>query len=162
MIGAFLILIIGLVLGKVLGNALRRVFKGMELNHLFQIGLRLRFNAEGFFASFITYAIYFITLLLVLSQLGIPTSTLKIVFLIFLGLVILIALLASKDWLPNLIAGIYLMKTKKIKVGTIIKIRGFEGAVIDFNLIETKIRTKKREDVFIPNSLLNKELLRRY
>ena len=159
-IGAFLILIVGLVIGRVVGNTLRRVFRGMELNHFFQTGFKLRFNAEGFFSGLVSYSIYFISILLALFQLGISTSTLKVIFLVFVGIVIVIGLLASKDWLPNLVAGLYLVKTKKIKIGKTLKIRGFEGKIGEFNLIETKITTNKGEEVYIPNSLLNKEFVR--
>ena len=159
-IAAFLILVIGLVVGRALGNALRRIFKSMELNNLFKTGLKLKFNAETFLSSAVAFIVYFIAILLALSQVGVSINTLKTIFLIFVVIVFLIGLLASKDLLPNLFAGLYLMKTKKIKVGKSIKIRGFEGTVVDFNLIETKISTLKEEEVYIPNSLLNKELVR--
>jgi small-conductance mechanosensitive channel len=159
-ITALLILVIGLVLGKVLGNSLRRLFKGMELNALFERGFKTRFDAERVFSVFVSYLIYFVVFLLVLMQLGISDTTIKIIFLVFLGLVVLVGLLASKDWLPNLVAGLYLLKTKKIKVGDTLKIRGFEGKIVDLNLVETKIKTKKDEEVFIPNSLLNREMAR--
>jgi small conductance mechanosensitive channel len=159
-VGAFLILVIGLVLARVLGNTLRRIFKGMELNNLFQSALKLRFDAEKFFASFITWIAYFIVILLALFQLGISTQTIQIVFFVFIGVVVIIALLASKDLIPNIMSGIYLMKTKKVKKGKTLRIRGIEGKVIDFNLVETKIRTSKTEEIFVPNSLMSKELVR--
>ena len=152
-IAAFLIIIIGLVIGRALGNATKRILKGMEVNNWFRSGLKLKFNAESFFSSLIAYVVYFVAVLLALGQIGVSMYVIKIILLVAVGMAILIALLASKDLLPNFFAGLYLMKTKKIKVGKSIKIRGFEGKIIDFNLIETKIETDKEEEVFIPNSL---------
>lgn len=156
LLSGFLILILGLIFAQVVSNILRRVIRGIEVNKTLEEQLKLKINLENYMSSIMKYIIYFITIILVLDQLGVPTKTLQIMLIIFIILVVVFIILAFKDWLPNLISGIYLIRTEKVKSGDIIKTKDIKGRVIEINLLETKIETNSNEIIFIPNSNLTK------
>jgi len=60
----------------------------------------------------------------------------------------------------SLLAGIYLIRTKKIKKGEIIKISEIEGRILEVNLLETKIETNNKEILFIPNSTITRKVVK--
>lgn len=155
-IGAFLTLIIGLILASTLINIVRRFLKGIEVNKLLNEQLKINIKFEEYIISILKYLIYFITLTLILTQLGASSRVLFIIAITFLVLISIFVIIAFKDWIPNLISNIYLKKTNKIKVGDIIKIRGVKGKVIAINVLETKIETINKEIIFIPNANLTK------
>ena len=65
-------------------------------------------------------------------------------------------ILAVKDFVPNAVAGFIIYQKKKIKVNDIIQVNNIEGKVIELALLDTKIKVKSNDIVFIPNSLLIK------
>lgn len=148
---AFLVLILGLILAQIISNIIKRIIKGMEISKILEDQLKIKLKLEKYLALFIKYLIYLITLILILNQLNIPTKILKITLIILIIAIILFIILAFKDWIPNLISGLYILRTEKIKKGDIIKVRGIKGKVIQINLLETKIETVNNEIIFIPN-----------
>ena len=72
---------------------------------------------------------------------------------IFVGFIIL----AFKDFIPNITAGFYMHAKKLINEKDNIKFNGIEGKVLHVGLVETRILVKKKEVVYIPNSLLLKK-----
>lgn len=156
---AFLMLIIGLILAKVISNIIRRFIRGIEVNKTLEKQLKLKINLENHVGSIVKYLIYLITMILILNQLGIPTKILQIILVIIIVLFVLFVILAFKDWLPNLISGIYILRTGKIRPGEKIKINEIKGKVIKINLLETKIETNNNELIFIPNSSITQSVL---
>lgn len=155
-LGAFLILILGLIMAQILSNIIRKIIRGTEVSKALEEQLKLKIPIENYISSFLKYIIYFITIIIVLNQIGIPTKILQIILVILIILVAIFIVLAFKDWLPNLISGFYIIRTQKIKKDDIIKIKGIKGRVIQINLLETKIETNNNEVIFIPNSNLTK------
>src|SRR3989344_3758317 len=80
------------------------------------------------------------------------SNILKIIFILIGIAIIVFTILAFKDWVPNIIAGLYIYKNNKVKIGDIIKVKGVKGKIIEMNLVETKIETNNNELIFIPNS----------
>ena len=155
-LGAFLILILGLIVAQILSNILRKIIRGTEISKALEEQLKLKIPLESYISSFLKYLIYFITIIIVLSQLGISTKILQTILVILIILITIFVILAFKDWIPNLISGFYIIKTQKVKVNDIIKVKGIKGKVIQVNLLETKIETNNNEVIFIPNSNLTK------
>ena len=151
-LGAFLILILGLIAGQVVSNIVRKFIKGTEISKTLEDQLKLKVAIERYASATLKYIIYLITVILILGQLGIPTKILQIILIIFLILIVIFIILAFKDWLPNLMAGFYILRTEKVKLGDVIKVKGIKGRVIKINLLETKIETNNNELIFIPNS----------
>lgn len=80
-------------------------------------------------------------------------------------IIILIAvsliLLAFKDFIPNAFASFWIHQKKLIEIGDEIEVKDISGKVIEITLTETKIETKDKEIVLIPNSLLLKEKIKK-
>lgn len=71
--------------------------------------------------------------------------------------------LALQDTLTNLFSGIYILLSKKIRVGDYIKLQSSEeGYVIDINLRHTTVRELTNTMIVIPNSQLASSINRNY
>jgi|SRR3989344_2392898 len=151
-IGAFLIVILGLISSRIIYNITKKAIIEFELKYLFKkIGLE---RIERQFPIIIKYLIIAISIIFALLQLGISFATIKITLLIITGITIIFIILSFKDTWSNLIAGIIIKKSGKLKIGETIKIKNIEGKLIKTGLLETEIKTKSKETVHIPNSLL--------
>ncbi len=151
-----LVILLGLLISKIITNLIRKVMRGIEINRIIKEQLKIKLQVEENLASFLKYLIYFITAILALNILGIPTKILQIILIIILILTVLFIILAFKDWVPNLVSGFYILKSKKLKKGDKIKMNNIEGKIIKVNFIETKIETNNKEIIFIPNSNITK------
>ncbi len=156
LLAAFLIIILGLIIGNIVKNVIKRILKGAELNRVTEEQLKVKWNLEKHISNLAKYLVYTIMFIILLDILGIPTKILWALFAIVLVAVILFVFLAFKDWLPNLVSGIYILKTKKIKKNDIIETRVIKGKVVGINLLETKIETNNNEVISIPNHNLTK------
>ena len=112
---------------------------------------------EKFISNFITYFIYFVTIIMALNHLELNTTVLNIIIVAIIVIVIITMLFIVKDFFPNIIAGIFIQKKSLIKEGDYIKIKDKEGKITRINLIETTIKTKKGDIIYVPNSILAKE-----
>ncbi|MBI5391680.1 mechanosensitive ion channel [Candidatus Woesearchaeota archaeon] len=156
-LSAFLILILGIVFGRIIGNILKRTLKNVEISALLKRELNLKVEIEGYLSNIVKYSIYFLTVITSLTQIGISSKVLILILMVFLVIVGIFILLAVKDWIPNILAWFYIIKTQKIKRGETIRIKGIEGQVSHIGLLETKIKTKTEETVFIPNNAFIRE-----
>jgi len=154
-IAAVLILFIGFIIGKLIGKTLFRIFNNLEINSMLR-SLGIKVDAEKKISSLAEYFVYFITIIIFLNNLGVTTTIIYIlagaVAIVFIGY----SLLAMKDFIPNMFAGFYINKHRMIRKGGLVRAGSVEGRVVEINLIETKIRTKDGDIVYIPNSTLTK------
>lgn len=156
---ALLILLIGIIIGKVLGKLVQRVLHEVELNSIVKRAAKIRINMEEFIAAFITYFIYFIAVVIALKEIGLATIILDIISAAIILIIVVAVFLGIKDFIPNMMAGVFLHQKKLMKEGDIIRISGAEGEVVYINLIETKIKTADGDTIHIPNSMLTREKL---
>jgi small-conductance mechanosensitive channel len=70
---------------------------------------------------------------------------------------VLSIVLGVKDFIPNFLAGIHIMRNNVIKKGDRIRVKGTEGEIIQIELTEIKVKTKSGDIIFIPSSLFVKE-----
>lgn len=104
------------------------------------------------------YFIYFIGVLLSLSQFGFSVYLLQILIFLTVLATIITFLLSLRRLLVNLSAGIFLARNKEIKKGAEIRFNSHEGEILEKGLLSTTIKTEE-EKIIIPNSLLiNKEI----
>ena len=155
-LGAFLILILGLIIAQIVTNISRKFFKTISISKVLEEQLKLKIPLERYLSSTLKYIVYLITLILILNQLGIPSVTVQWILIIFLILITIFIILAFKDWLPNLISGLYLIRSEKVKPGDKIKVKGITGKVIKVSLLETQIETNNNELIFLPNANITK------
>jgi len=153
---AIVLLLIGFILGKILGRLIYKLLHSFEINETFSKITGASLKLEEIAETFTTYFIYFVTVVIVLQQIGLVTTILHLIAAAIIILIILSTFLGIKDFIPNAVAGFFIQSRKQFKVGQKIKVKGMQGKIIEITLIETKIETKNGDIIFIPNSVLNK------
>ncbi|MDP6642195.1 MAG: mechanosensitive ion channel [Candidatus Nanoarchaeia archaeon] len=156
LITAIIILLIGFVVARILSNLTKKVLHELETNKILKGQAGVKIQIEEFSSSIIKYIIYFIAIIMALNQLGLTTTLLYILLTIILVILVGFIILAFKDFIPNIVAGFMIHQKDKIKSGDKIKVKDIEGKVVHVNLVETRIITKKKDTVYIPNSMLTK------
>jgi len=157
LIGALLLLLIGLLIAKFISKFLQKILHSLGFNMLIKKFLKIEIPAEEFITTLTKYILYFVVVIMALQQLGITTFALKILLLAVLAIIIVLIILAFKDLLPNIIAGILIYKRKILKVGQEIEIAKISGKIKSLTLTEIKIETKNKDTVIIPTRKFLKE-----
>lgn len=102
--------------------------------------------------------LYFVLFTVVMSQLGIPSSS----FVTLLGVFGLALSLAMQDTLANIAGGIFVLYTKPFKAGDYVELCGAEGTVRLVGFIHTTLATVDNKLVYVPNGQLSKGNLVNY
>jgi small conductance mechanosensitive channel len=102
---------------------------------------------RGFFASIARYFVLTVTVLAVLSQFGIQTTSLVAV----IGAASLAIGLALQGTLSNLAAGVMLLIFRPFRIGHSVTVGGNTGTVRSLTLFWTEIVTDANTQVIIPN-----------
>ena len=111
---------------------------------------------KGFFSNIIRYFVLTITVLAVLSQFGIRTTSLVAV----LGAAGLAIGLALQGTLSHLAAGVMLLIFRPFRTGQHVQIGGTDGTVKELSLFWTELVTSDNVQVIIPNgSVWGQQLL---
>ncbi|MBW2972216.1 mechanosensitive ion channel family protein [Candidatus Woesearchaeota archaeon] len=153
---SIIILLIGFIIGKILGRLIFKFLHSFEVNETFSKLTGTTLKIEEIAETFTTYFIYFITVVIVLQQIGLASTILHMIAAGVIILIILSTFLGIKDFIPNAIAGFFMQNNRKFKIGQKIKVKGMQGKITEITLLETKIETKEGDIIFIPNSVLNK------
>jgi len=153
---AIVILLIGFVISRIIGKITHRVLHEIELNNIVKKA-GAKFEIEKTLSHFVTYFLYFITVIWALDALGLTTTILNMISAAFLLLIIISVSLAVKDFIPSIISGVLIFKKGIIKVGDRVKIDGIDGKVKKISLVDTEIETKNGDTIHIPNSSLTKK-----
>jgi small conductance mechanosensitive channel len=127
----------------------RRIIRG--LTSMLDRGLQSRGVAtllRTFLQRMTSIALTVILLMMVLSQLGINTTS---VFAL-LGAAGLAIGLALKDSLGNFASGVLIILLRPFKVGDFVEIAGQAGSVASVNLFNTTLTTTDNRVVLMPNS----------
>ena len=95
-----------------------------------------------------------------LNQLGITTLLLNIISIAIILLLTFSLILAIKDFIPNMIAGIKINKKEIVKKGDKISFDRIYAIVNEVTLTETKLGSKSGDIIFIPNSFLLKKVIK--
>lgn len=153
--GAALIFGIGLVAGRLIGKIVGRFVHKLNIQlALARAGIKTKIDVLVEYG--VRYVIYLISLIIALNHLGITVVLLNILFIGFIAIVVIAVALSLKDFVPNIISGIYLLSNKDLQPGSKIRLNGTSGIIKEMNLVETKILTSAKNMIIIPNSLLTK------
>lgn len=134
---AILILIVGLVACKF---CLWLISKGLDK-------AKVDLTASKFLKQCIRIVLYVVLLIVVLSMLGIPTTSVITV----IGTAGVAIGLALQDSLSNVAGGFVLMITKPFKIGDYIIANGVEGTVKQISIVHTRLDSGSNQAIFIPN-----------
>jgi len=155
LIVAVIMLLLGFIIGKIAGRVVKRLLHEIDLDENAKKA-GVKFSLENTISSAASYLIYFIAIVSVLNQFRIVTPVFTILLLGIVVFVVVVTLLAVKDFIPNLFSGFYIYKANFIKKGDKIKVQNLIGIVEQITLTKTKIKTKSQDLVFIPNSVIAK------
>jgi small conductance mechanosensitive channel len=147
--GALVILLIGIWLaGRVHALVVRMLGRTPHFDEMLR----------SFFGSLARYSVLTVTVLAVLSQFGIQTTSLVAV----LGAAGLAVGLALQGTLSNLAAGVMLLIFRPFRIGHKVQIGGVTGEVRDLSLFWTEIVTEDMIQVIVPNGGVWGQPLRNY
>src|SRR6516164_2240215 len=138
-LAAILILLIGLWLS---GRADRLVMRMLQRTPHVDPML------QSFFGSISRYLVLTVTVLAVLSEFGIQTTSLVAI----LGAASLAVGLALQGTLSNLAAGVMLLIFRPFRIGHKVQISNSAGAVKELSLFWTELVTDDKVQVIVPNS----------
>ncbi len=140
--------------------AMLTAFVGWWVIRLVDIGVAKFFERkdydrtlEQFLEDFISIALKVVLMVMVITQLGVETSSL-IAMLGAAGLALGLALQGS---LSNFAGGILILIFKPFKIGDFISAQGVEGTVNKITVFNTKLTTFSNQAVIIPNGNLSND-----
>ena len=137
-LGAITILIVGIWLARRADGLTGRM---LARTPHFDVMLR------SFFGSLVRYAVLTVTLLAVLSQFGIQTTSIVAV----LGAAGLAVGLALQGTLSHLAAGVMLLIFRPFKIGDTVAVGGAQGVVKSLTLFWTEIAGDNNVQIIVPN-----------
>ncbi|WP_291077778.1 mechanosensitive ion channel domain-containing protein [Hyphomonas sp.] len=138
-IGALLVLIIGLrIAGWLAGLVRREALKRDGIDD----------TLGNFFASLVRWAITAAVLIAVLQVFGVQATS----FVAVLGALTLAIGLSMQGALGNIASGVMIMLFRPYKLGDYIEAAGVGGTVKDINLFQTVLATPDNVKVLVPNS----------
>lgn len=98
----------------------------------------------------VKYSIFFLAVLIALSQLGVDTTALLILLAAYAFGIVFIAGLALKDLLAASAAGLYLLLSEPYSIGDEVVIGDQRGIVQEVDMFVTRVESEEREHI-IPN-----------
>lgn len=152
-----IILFVGLISGQLLSRLIKKLLTEVQLDKMLNLATGISIKLESSIASITKYLIYFVFLLWALENLGLGSIILNILAAGVVVLIIIGLLLAIKDFVPNAVAGIFILFKKIVEKDDEVKIGTITGKVVEVELIETIIKTKSGDTIYVPNSNLIKE-----
>ena len=154
LIVSILIIFLGLIFGRFLGNLTKRILSELEADRLIKKHSPLELKAENVLGNLVKYASYIIAIIIALNQLGI--TGIVLIAVLFLAAIIAagILLFDIRDFSHNLIVGLFSKKRKMLQVDQEISTSSVKGRIIDISITEIKVKTKDEDIITIPSSLL--------
>tara|TARA_R110002012_G_scaffold57095_5_gene147087 strand:- start:97630 stop:98475 length:846 start_codon:yes stop_codon:yes gene_type:complete len=147
-VGAILMLLIGLWLIKVINGFIRRFFDKKEYDP----------TLENFIASLINWGLKIVLFVLVITQLGVESASLVAI----IGAAGLAVGLALQGSLANFAGGVLILLIKPFRVGDFISAQGVDGTVKEISIFNTKLTTFGNQLAIIPNGKLSNDNIINY
>ncbi|KAH8256877.1 small-conductance mechanosensitive channel MscS [Serratia marcescens] len=136
-VAAIVILIIGSIVARVVGNALNRVMKLRGIDA----------TVADFLSAIVRYGVLAFTFIAVLGRVGVQTTSVIAV----LGAAGLAVGLALQGSLSNFAAGVLLVIFRPLRVGEYVDLGGVAGTVDQVQIFSTTLRTADNKTIVVPN-----------
>lgn len=153
---AIIILLVGFILGRMVGKILLKVLNEIELNAIIHKATGIKVSIAELISKGVTYFIYFIFIIAALEKLNISAVAFNLLAGGVIIIIIISIFLGIKDFIPNMIGGIYITQKRYVQKGDRVKVDNIQGTIREIQLNTTKIETQKGDIFFIPNSVLVK------
>lgn len=134
---ALILLIAGIIAVKIVMRLVKRTMKRSTIDNA----------AKSFLMSFIKIILYVNVIIIVLSTLKVPMSSIITIF----GAAGLAVSLALQSCLSNLAGGFIILFSKPFAAGDLLEVDGSLGRVESISILYTKLVTFDNKTVFIPN-----------
>ena len=138
-VGAIIVLIIGLRVAGWLGGLVRKLAMQSET---------IDDTLGNFFGSLVRWAVTAAVFIAVLQVFGVPATS----FVAVLGALTLAIGLSLQGALGNIASGVMIMIFRPYKLGDYVEIAGQGGTVKDINLFQTVMATVDNVQILVPNS----------
>jgi len=148
-VGAIIILIVGFIVAGWVKRSVNSSLTRVE---------RVDETLRGFFSSLAYYAVIIFTIIAVLAQFGVETTS----FIAVVGAAGLAIGLALQGTLSNVAAGVMLLLFRPFKVGDYVEGGGLAGTVKSISLFVTEMATPDNVQVIVPNSQLWGSAIKNY
>jgi len=155
-VGALLILFIGFIAGRIVGMLVKRLLNSINLDKNLRRAIGQKMSLEKLIGQIVSLIIYAAAIIMTLNHLGLTTVILTIITAAIIILLILSLLLAVRDLLPNLFAGMAIKYRRDFKVGDTVKVRNVRGKVSEISLLQTMI-TSGDDVLVLPNAVFQRE-----
>ncbi len=147
-ITAVIILVAGLWIVRFINNMVRRFFDHKDYDPAL----------ESFLQSFISISLKILLFVLVITQLGVKSTSLVAI----VGAAGLAVGLALQGSLSNFAGGVLILLFKPFRVGDFISAQGQDGTVKEINIFYTKLNTFGNQLAVIPNGQLSNNSIVNY
>jgi len=152
--------IIGFILGKLVERIVFKLLNELEVNRLLKDATGLKVNLDHLISSILAYSIYFLSFVAALEQIGLANIILYLISAAVIIIILVSFFLSIRDFIPNLIAGLYLYRKERLKPGKYVEIDDIKGKLLSIDLIQLKIEAKNGDVINIPNSTVIKSKLK--
>lgn len=133
----------------IIGSLINKAMQSLTMKALGKS--RLDKTVHGFIKSAVHIVILAFTIIIALSTLGIPMTSI-IAAVSAAGLAIGLALQGS---LSNVAGGFIVLFSKPFKAGDYISVAGVEGTVEEITILSTKITTVDNKAIYVPNGTVS-------
>lgn len=137
LIFALLMFVTGIVAARLIAHIVSKALKRSSIDNA----------ARSFLISLIRIILYIVVLMMALTMLNVPMSSIITVF----GAAGLAISLALQNCLSNLCGGFIILFSKPFTAGDTVEVDGSVGTVKSISILYTKIITPDGKSVFIPN-----------
>lgn len=134
---ACIIVVVGYIITKIISKIIERAMKRSKVDAA----------AKNFLLSVIRIVLYTVVLIMALSVMNVPISSI----ITILGAAGLAVSLALQTCLSNLAGGFIILFSKPFSSGDTVELDGTVGSVQSISILYTKISTFDGKTVFIPN-----------
>lgn len=145
---AIVILVIGILVIRFINRIVRKIFTKSDYDP----------SLESFLQSFISISLKLILFVIVVTQLGVQSSSLVAV----IGAAGLAIGLALQGSLSNFAGGVLILVFKPFKVGDFITAQNVDGTVKEVSIFTTKLNTFGNQVAIIPNGQLSNNTIINY
>ncbi len=152
---AMIIFISGLIIGRIVGKIIEKLLKEFRVDPTIKKKTNIKLSVGKLLGVFVQTSIYILFTVIALNYVGLTSLILNIISIAIIIILSISFILALKDSLPNLIAGISIRKN--LSIGKKLKYKDLEGLVEEISLFEVKIKKSNDDVLHIPNSVFVKE-----
>jgi len=157
---SILIIIGSFILGRISGNLIKEILRKFKKSNIPE-QLKLDDVMISFASNIVSFLVYLFGFLIALMFLGFSKTIIEIFSVVLVFAILAVIVFSLKDFIPNAAAGIYLLKSKLVKVGDHVKIEEYEGEVKEINLLNSVLELKDGSRVTLPNSIIiNKNIVK--